>query len=120
MLYEVITQNMKEYVSDRLFRKIGIDPERFVWLKFPNGIDAQPGTFSHTEDNLRLAMLYCNGGSWDGEQILEPGFVKDALSVQIENPYAPEQKDGRCGYGYLLWACSIPGVFRFDGSYNFV
>jgi len=109
-------QNMKEYVSDRLFRKIGIDPERFVWLKFPNGIDAQPGTFSHTEDNLRLAMLYCNGGSWDGEQILEPGFVKDALSVQIENPYAPEQKDGRCGYGYLLWACSIPGVFRFDGG----
>lgn len=109
-------QNMKEYLTDRLFNKIGIDPEHFVWLKFPNKIDAEPGTFARTEDNLRLAMLYINGGCWNGEQILDPEFVQSALSVQIMNPYAPEQKDGRCGYGYQLWACSIPGVFRFDGG----
>ena len=109
-------QNMKEYLTDRLFRKIGIDPNQFVWLKFPNKIDAEPGTFSRTEENLRLAMLYANGGCWNGEQILDPKFVHDALSVQIMNHDAPEQKDGRCGYGYQLWACSIPGVFRFDGG----
>jgi CubicO group peptidase (beta-lactamase class C family) len=109
-------QNMKDYLTDRLFKKIDIDPEHFVWLKFPNNIDAEPGTFSRTEDNLRLAMLYLNSGCWNGEQILDPDFVHSALSVQIMNPYAPEQKDGRCGYGYQLWACSIPGVFRFDGG----
>lgn len=109
-------QNMKDYLTDRLFNKIGINPETFVWLKFPNKIDGEPGTFSRTEDNLRLAMLYCNMGIWDGEQILTPEFVQSALSIQILNPYAPEQKDGRCGYGYQLWACSIPGVFRFDGG----
>jgi hypothetical protein len=109
-------QNLKEYLTDRLFQKISINPEQFVWLKFPNNIDAEPGTFARTEDNLRLAMLYNNGGNWNGEQILDPEFVHDALSVQISNPYAPEQKDGRCGYGYQLWACSIPGVFRFDGG----
>lgn len=109
-------QNMKDYLTDRLFNKIGIDPEHFVWLKFPNQIDAEPGTFSRTEDNLRLAMLYSSGGRWNNEQILDPDFVRSALSVQITNPYAPEQKDGRCGYGYQLWACSIPGVYRFDGG----
>lgn len=109
-------QNLKNYLTPRLFHKIGIDPDHFVWLKFPNGIDGEPGTFATTEDNLRLAQLYCNGGSWNGEQVLDAGFVKEALSVQIENPYAPEQKDGRCGYGYQLWACSIPGVYRFDGG----
>ncbi len=109
-------QNMKDYLTDRLFHKIGIDPEHFVWLKFPNKIDAEPGTFARTEDNLRLAMLYVNDGLWNGEQILDPKFVRSALSIQIMNPYAPEQKDGRCGYGYQLWACSIPGVFRFDGG----
>ena len=109
-------QNMKDYLTPRLFDRIGIDADRFVWCKFPNGIDGEPGTFATTEDNLRLAMLYCNGGRWNGEQILDASFVKEALSVQIENPYAPEQKDGRCGYGYQLWACSIPGVFRFDGG----
>ena len=109
-------QNLKEYLTPRLFDKIGIDANRFVWCKFPNGIDGEPGTFATTEDNLRLAQLYCNGGVWSGEQILDSNFVQEALSVQIENPYAPEQKDGRCGYGYQLWACSIPGVFRFDGG----
>lgn len=109
-------QNLKEYLTPRLFDKIGIDSDRFVWCKFPNGIDGEPGTFATTEDNLRLAQLYCNGGAWNGERVLDESFVKEALSVQIENPYAPEQKDGRCGYGYQLWACSIPGVFRFDGG----
>ncbi len=109
-------QNMKEYLTPRLFEKIGIDASRFVWCKFPNGIDGEPGTFATTEDNLRLAQLYCNGGSWNGKRVLDEDFVKAALSVQIENPYAPEQKDGRCGYGYQLWTCSIPGVFRFDGG----
>lgn len=109
-------QNLKEYLTPRLFDKIGIDANRFVWCKFPNGIDGEPGTFATTEDNLRLAQLYCSGGVWSGEQILDSNFVQEALSVQIENPYAPEQKDGRCGYGYQLWACSIPGVFRFDGG----
>jgi CubicO group peptidase (beta-lactamase class C family) len=108
--------NMKDYLTDRLFRKIGIDPDHFVWLKFPNRVDAEPGTFARTEDNLRLAMLYSNGGCWNGEQILDREFVQSALSIQVKNPYAPEQKDGRCGYGYQLWACSIPGVFRFDGG----
>ncbi len=109
-------ENLKEYLTPRLFEKIGIDGERFVWLKFGNGIDAEPGTFATTEDNLRLAMLYCNMGNWRGEQILDPDFVKDALSVQTPNPDAPEQRDGRCGYGYQLWACSRPGVYRFDGG----
>jgi len=109
-------QHLKEYLTPRLFNKIGIDSERFVWLKFANGYDAEPGTFSTTEDNLRLALLYMNGGRWNGEQIVSEQFVREALSVQIDNAYAPEQKDGRCGYGYQLWACSIPGVYRFDGG----
>lgn len=107
---------MKAYLTHRLFEKIGIDPEVFVWRKFPNGIDAEPGTFATTEQNLRLAMLYLNGGRWNGEQILDEAFVKSALSVHISTEYAPEQKDGLCGYGYQLWACSIPGVYRFDGG----
>ncbi len=110
-------RNLKDYLTPRLFAKIGIDPDRFVWRQFRGtGIDAEPGTFSRTEDNLRLAMLYLQGGRWNGEQILPEDFVRAALSVRIGTADAPEQKDGRCGYGYQLWACSIPGLFRFDGG----
>ena len=109
-------ENVKEYLTTRLFEKIGIDADRFVWLKWPNGIDAEPATFATTEDNLRLAILYMNGGKWNGEQIVSEKFIREALSVHVKTDEAPEQKDGRCGYGYQLWACSIPGVYRFDGG----
>lgn len=110
-------QNLKEYLTPRLFRKIGIDPETFVWRQFRGtGIDAEPGTFAPTEANLRLAMLYLQGGKWNGQQVVPEDYVRDSLKVHITTEYAPEQKDGRCGYGYQLWACSIPGVFRFDGG----
>lgn len=109
--------NLKEYLTPRLFEKIGIKPEDLEWRKFrANGIDAEPGTFATTEANLRLAMLYLQGGKWNGEQVVPAEFVKAALSVHIPTDYAPEEKDGKCGYGYQLWACSIPGVFRFDGG----
>ena len=109
-------KSVKAYLSEKLFRKIGIDEDRFVWLNFQNGMNAEPGTFAATEDNLRLAMLYAHGGRWNGAQALPAWFVREALSVHVDTSYAPEQKDGRCGYGYQLWACSIPGVFRFDGG----
>ena len=109
-------RSLKDYLNEKLFRQMGIDGERFVWLKFQDGICAEPGTFATTEDNLRLAMLYCQGGRWNGMQLVPEWFIREALSVRIENPYAPEEKDGRCGYGYQLWACSIPGVYRFDGG----
>lgn len=110
-------QNLKEYLTPRLFEPIGIDPDTFQWRQFQElGIDGEPGTFATTEDNLRLAMLYVQGGQWNGRQVVPADYVRDSLTVQINNEYAPEQKDGRCGYGYQLWACSIPGVYRFDGG----
>ena len=109
-------RGMREYLKEKLFDPTGMDSERFVWLKFGDGTDAEPGTFTITENNLRLAMLYTQGGRWNGRQVLPESFVREALSVQADTSCAPEQRDGRCGYGYQLWACSIPGVFRFDGG----
>lgn len=110
-------KNLKEYLTPRLFEPIGIDPAAFEWRQFRQlDLDGEPGTFATTEANLRLALLYVQGGRWKGRQILPESYVRDSLSVKIRNEYAPEQKDGRCGYGYQLWACSIPGVYRFDGG----
>ena len=113
---KVSGKDLKEFLTERLFTKIGIDPQRFVWLKFPDGYDAEPGTFSCTEDNLRLAMLYTNLGKWNGEQILDSDLVRRALSVQTENADNPDHLDWRSGYGYQLWACSFKGAYRIDGG----
>lgn len=110
-------QNLKEYLTPRLFIPIGIDPDTFIWRQFRDlGIDAEPGTFATTEANLRLALLYLQGGRWNGKQVIPEEYVRASLSVHADTRHAPEQKDGLCGYGYQLWACSIPGVYRFDGG----
>ncbi len=109
-------RGLKEYLREKLFEPLGMDSEHFVWLKFRDGTFAEPGTFTTTENNLRLAMLYAQGGCWNGKRILPEGYVREALSVQTDTSDAPERRDGLCGYGYQLWACSVPGVWRFDGG----
>jgi CubicO group peptidase (beta-lactamase class C family) len=107
---------LKEYLKPRLFDKIGIDSDRFIWLKFHDGHYAEPGTCATTEDNLRLAILYMNGGRWNGEQILDEDWARAAMTCQTDSSEDPGIPDCRCGYGYQLWMCSVPGVVRFDGG----
>jgi len=114
---KVTGKDVFTYLSEKLFCKIGIDPAGMIWLKFHDGYVAEPGLFSLTENNLRLGMLYANGGSWDGEQILDPLWLRDAVSMQIDNSDNPDiHLNGRVGYGYQLWMCNVPGVIRFDGG----
>ena len=104
---------LKEFLSKRLFNKIGIDPENFIWLKFPNGCNAEPGTCSTEEANLRLGLFYMNYGSWNGEQIAPREWMEQATSRRIKTSEGGEYSQG---YGYQMWLCSTPETFRFDGG----
>ncbi|MFR7718266.1 MAG: hypothetical protein ACLU3N_06365 [Lachnospiraceae bacterium] len=76
-------KGMREVLKEFLFDKIGIDGERFQIFRFPDGYDAEPGTASVTEDNLRLAILFMNYGNWNGEQIIAEDWMHMAMSCQI-------------------------------------
>jgi CubicO group peptidase (beta-lactamase class C family) len=109
-------KGLKEFLNRELFEKIGIDGENFQILKFPDGYDAEPGTASRTEDNLRLALLYMNGGKWEGEKILSKEWVDQAMSCQIDTRKNGGTEDYLHGYGFQLWNSRIPGLYRFDGG----
>ena len=111
-------EGVKSYVSRRLFEPIGINPEKMFWLKFSNGIDGEPGVYTTTEDNLRLAMLYMNRGKWEGNQILSQEWIDLSTSLQTDTQADEGIDDCKYGYGYLLWKCRIPGVYRFDGAFG--
>ena len=112
---------LHDYLSDRLFRKIGIDPDNLRWMCMPDGMEVGGGgLFATTEDNLRLMKLYADGGVWEGERILAEDYVKLATSNQndsateaINNPLA---YDNHLGYGYQIWMCKPEGVYRADGA----
>lgn len=107
-------KGLREFLQEELFGKIGIDGETFQILQFPDGYDAEPGTASRTEDNLRLALLYMQKGCWDGEQIIDREWMEQAMSCRIQTGDGTE--DYRHGYGYQLWNSRIPGLYRFDGG----
>lgn len=118
---KVTGQNLHEYLTKRLFDKIGIDADNIRWIHMPDGMEiGGGGMFATTEDNLRLMKLYADGGVWEGERILAEEFVRRATTKQIdsatEEKNNPDAKDNFVGYGYQIWMCRPEGVYRADGA----
>lgn len=114
-------EGLHDYLTPRLFKKIGIDPENLRWLCMADGMEiGGGGLYATTEDNLRLMKLYADGGIWEGERILAEDYVKLAVSNQnesatesINNPLAT---DNFLGYCFQIWMCKPEGVYRADGA----
>jgi len=114
-------EGLHEYLTKRLFVKIGIDPDNIRWYHMPDGMEiGGGGMLATTEDNLRLMKLYADGGVWEGERILSAEYVKLATTLQNESATEaavnPEASDNFLGYGFQIWMCKPEGVYRADGA----
>ena len=112
---------LHDYLTPRLFDKIGIDAGNLRWAHMPDGTEiGAGGLYATTEDNLRMIKLYANGGVWDGERILAEDFVAMATRKQMDTSnqreIAPLAADNHVGYGYQMWMCQPEGVYRADGA----
>ena len=92
--------SMLEYLTPRLFDKIGIDAQHVMCNRAQDGTCiGGSGMFTTTEDNLRLMKLYLDGGVWEGEQILNGEFVRAATSRQLDTSCllytSPSPRDNR-------------------------
>lgn len=116
-------ETLKQYLTKRLFDKIGIDATNFLMTTMPDGTEVGGGGFfATTEDNLRLMMLYHNGGVWAGERILSEEYVRLATSKQNDSASEaignPPALDNFVGYGFQIWMCRHPGCYRADGAFG--
>lgn len=116
-------ETLKQYLATRLFDKIGIDATNFLMTTMPDGTEVGGGGFfATTEDNLRLMLLYHNGGVWAGERILSEKYVNLATSKQIDTASEaignPPALDNFVGYGFQIWMCRHPGCYRADGAFG--
>ena len=112
---------LHEYLTPRLFRKLGIDPDNLRWMCMPDGMEVGGGgLFATTEDNLRLMKLYADGGVWEGERILAEDYVRLATTNQNDSATEainnPEAFDNFLGYGFQIWMCRPKGAYRADGA----
>ena len=112
---------LHDYLTPRLFNKIGIDPDNLRWACMPDGMEVGGGgLYATTEDNFRLMKLYADGGVWEGERILAEDYVKLATTNQndsaTESINNPEASDNFLGYGFQIWMCKPKHAYRADGA----
>jgi len=100
--------DLVDYLMPRLFAPLGI--QRTVWEVDPLGRTfGAAGLLLALPELHKLGMLYQQGGQWQGKQLLDPNWVRESGSKQVEN-----EEDG---YGYLFWRGKYDS-YRADGLYG--
>lgn len=107
---------LREYLATRLFAPLGIPyPD---WEHCPMGHTfGASGLWLRIRDMAKLGRLYANGGMWKGQPLVDPAWIAQATSLQIETKDAPDNPWHR-GYGYQFWLSPYPASYRADGMYG--
>ena len=101
---------LMEFLSWRIFQKLGIDPQRLLWHKHADGLENGSGGFVSTvRDNALLMELYRCRGIWEGERLLSEEWVDFALQVQ-NNACPGKAALRRTALG------GVDGCFMADGA----
>jgi CubicO group peptidase (beta-lactamase class C family) len=88
---------VSEYLSERIWRKVGMESNATWWLESPDGLEVGGSGLSATlRDYGRFGLFLLNDGVAGDERVLPKGWVEEASSSKIVDG---EQVD----YGYMLW-----------------
>jgi CubicO group peptidase (beta-lactamase class C family) len=96
-----------EYAAKHVFPPLGIANSSWRWFGDREGNTEGDGDSYHTAPNYaRLAYLMLNGGKWDGEQLLDPGWV-DGAGAPSPKAWTPCEN-----YSHFFWRKPLEGVPR--------
>jgi len=98
---------LSQYLSERIWRKVGMEADANWWLDAPGGIEiAGSGLSATLRDYGRFGLFFMGGGVAGGEQILPPGWTVEAGTPKT-------LKDGRpLDYGYFWWPAVATSATR--------
>lgn len=106
----------EEFLTPRLFEPLGI--RKHTWETSVEGYSMGGwGLHLTTRSFAKMGQFFAWKGAWNGKQLLNPEWFDEAMSVQIgtENWGSIEWNQG---YGYQMWACTLPGSYRLDGAWG--
>ncbi|MEZ2219951.1 serine hydrolase domain-containing protein [Rhizobium sp. RCC_161_2] len=113
-IYEKATKaSIYDAFEDEIARKIGMqDYDPHAQHKVRGRASIHPAyTFRMSARDLaRFALLFLDGGRWNGQEIVPKQWVRDSTT-----PYS--DADHEFGYGYLWWTADRPSAAT-DGSTN--
>ena len=95
LLQRATRSPLQDFAQQNLFAPLGI--EKVKWVVSPAGIAFTGGGLELTSRDLaKLAQLYLNGGTWNGNRVVSQTWVEAST-----RPHA--RIDDHTEYGYLWW-----------------
>ncbi len=103
-----------DYLKEKCLNKIGFSKESYM-LKCPGGHSWGDSALLCTPmDLLKTAQFMLQGGSWNGEQLLNKEYATAATTKQIAVSDVTYRPPYISGYGYQFWM-SYGNSFWFNG-----
>ena len=115
MVEQLSGMSLTEYLRPRLFDKLGVSAGIHC-LKCPGGHSWGDSAFLATaRDMMKLLRFVMDGGRVNGEQLIDAGYMRDAVKPLIPTiPAESAHRRSSQGYGYLIWKLYGEG-FYFNG-----
>ena len=96
IFHEATGRDIEEYAAEHLFRPLGI--EQYHWKRSPSGlVDTEGGLYLRPEDLAKIVYLFVRNGTWDGNVLVDPAWVKASLAPSVT------VVEGKVKYGFKWW-----------------
>jgi len=103
IITNVTGKSAEEFAKKYLFDPLGISDDEYFWKNDSKGIDwGGYGFACSPKVQAKLGILCLNNGTWNGTQIVDSNFIKNATSHQVAGDWPPNS------YGYLFWIMNSP------------
>ncbi len=108
--------NLRDYLLPRLFLPLDIPNPQWHTDALGHTL-ACTGLYLRTAEFAKIGRLLLQNGVWEGKQIVSEGYAT-AMHEDIVDNSGEADPENRAGYGYQIWRCTSPGVYRADGAYG--
>lgn len=103
-----------DFLRLRVLDKLGFSAGAHMLERPEGGHWGGSAVLCTPRDLAALLTLLKNGGSFNGEQLVLEGFVREATSNLIDTRAAERDTEHSFGYGYQIWQTRCGG-FAFNG-----
>jgi CubicO group peptidase (beta-lactamase class C family) len=98
-----------DYMRPRLLDPIGFSKDAWCIQRPEGGSWGGSGVLCTLRDLTKFALVFLNGGKWEGRQLLSEDYVKKATSCQVATEHAVANETESYGYGYQIWRTANNG-----------
>ena len=119
VVQKVTGKKLLAYLHEKLMDPLGMSGD-ITFEESPTGVATGGyGLNVRVEDIAKLGQFYLDGGRWEGKQLLNEDWIRDAVTPWSDNSaHDGNPSDWGSGYGYQFWMCKPDRVFRGDGAFG--